>query len=220
MHVLRSAAPLGSCVPSTTGGDALARCYDRPMVRRLPVFSSSADEDERPTWQWTAIGVLFACIIFGTLAMPSNWVRARLIDHMAGDMASPDLERLFSDGPAGTRALLWLATAGPSLVTFAFGCWSAGALIGRFGARVTPRGAAIAGALTSLVAALFVLLPLLRDVSLAGLWLLVALGVFALLLPIGALAAWLGGRFGVRLRNRSFLRPPPPAAGGRPNRNV
>jgi hypothetical protein len=118
------------------------------------------------------------------------------------------------------RALLWLAVAAPSLLAYGLACWAAGALIGRFGARVTPRGAAIAGACTSLMIALLVLLPALRDASRASLWLLTALGVFALLLPLGALVAWLGGRFGVRLRNRSFLRPPPPDASGRPDRNV
>lgn len=190
------------------------------MVRRLPVFSSSTDEDERPPRQWTAIGVLFAVVIFATLAMPTNWVRARLLERLVGDVSPAELQHLFAEASAGTRALLWLAVVVPSVVAYAFACWAAGALIGRFGAKVTPRAAAIAGAFTSLVLSLLVLLPSFRDTSRASFWLWTALGVFAVLLPLGAGVAWLGGRFGVRLRNRSFLRPPPPAPSGRPNRNV
>jgi hypothetical protein len=171
------------------------------MVRRLPVLSSSADEDERPAWQWTVIGVLFVFAIWAPLALAGNWVTGRLIDHVLGGADAEELPRLIAQAPPITRAALWLASTAMPVATYAFACWAAGALIGRFGARVTTRRTAYVGALASVAGTIISLRPSSLAASLA------ALGV---LLPLGMLAAWLGGRFGIQRRNRAFIRAPPP----------
>jgi hypothetical protein len=173
------------------------------MVRRLPVLSSAVDEDERPVWQWTAIGVVFVYAIWAPLVMAGSWVSARLLDRLIGDALPSDLPKLIADAPFSTRVSLWLAATAAPVATYAFACAASGALIGRFGARVTPRRAAAAGALAALLGTAMSLLRAPWEASLAAL---------ALLLPLGVLAAWVGGRTGVRLRNKSFLRPPPPPA--------
>jgi hypothetical protein len=173
------------------------------MVRRLTVLSSSADEDERPAWQWTVIGVLFIFAIWAPLAVAGTWVTGRLIDRVLGGAQPGELARLVAEAPPTTRAALWLASTATPLATYAFACWASGALIGRFGARITARRAALAGALGATAGAVLSLLQSSWVASLA------ALGV---LLPLGMLAAWLGGRFGIRLRIRAFTRPPPPPA--------
>ena len=171
------------------------------MVRRLPVLSSSADEDERPAWQWSVIGVLFVFAIWAPLAIAGNWVTGRLVDHVLGGADAEELPRLIAEAPPSTRAALWLASIAAPAATYAFACWAAGALIGRFGARVTARRTAVVGGLASLAGTVISLRPSSPVASMA------ALGV---LLPLGMLAAWLGGRFGIRLRNRAFTRAPPP----------
>jgi hypothetical protein len=171
------------------------------MVRRLPVLSSTADEDERPTWQWTAIGVLFVYAIWAPLAVLGTWVNRRIVDRLLGDGTPEDLARLVGEASPARRAELWLATTAVPVATYAFACWAAGALIGRFGARVLPAHAAIAGATASVVGAALTLL--------AASWLAAAASL-AVLLPLGVLVAWMGGRFGIRLRTQAFFRAPPP----------
>src|SRR5215471_913705 len=80
------------------------------MVRRLPVLSSSADEDERPAWQWSVIGVLFVFAIWAPLAIAGNWVTGRLVDHVLGGADAEELPRLLAEAPPSTRVVLWLAS--------------------------------------------------------------------------------------------------------------
>jgi hypothetical protein len=174
------------------------------MVRRLPVFSSSADEDERPAWQWTGVGVIFVYAIWMPLSMAGTWVSTRFIGRTFGDAPQEELTHLVTEAPAATRIGLGLVTLALPMACYAFACWAAGALIGRFGGRVTPRHATVAGVLSALLAVAMIVPTSRSGASSAALLLLV---------PIGGLAAWLGGRFGVRLRHRSFLRPPPPTPG-------
>src|SRR5215471_6919350 len=99
------------------------------MVRRLPVLSSAADEDERPAWQWTIIGFLFFFAIWLTLAVAGNWVTRRLVDHVLGGAEAEELPRLVAEASPITRAALWLASTAAPAATYAFACWAAGALI-------------------------------------------------------------------------------------------
>jgi prepilin signal peptidase PulO-like enzyme (type II secretory pathway) len=171
------------------------------MVRRLTVLSSSADEDERPAWQWTVIGVLFVFAIWAPLAVAGTWVTGRLIDRVLGAARPEELPRLVAEAPPAMRTALWLASTATPMATYALACWASGALIGRFGARITTRRAAWAGALASIAGAGLSLLQSSWVASLAA---------FGVLLPLGTLTAWLGGRFGIRLRNQAFTRAPPP----------
>jgi hypothetical protein len=94
---------------------------------------------------------------------------------------------------------LWLARAlglSPTLAalgTFMVACFTAGLLVGRFGGQAKEREAALAGALGALVAC---------GVALLGGAATSLLVVFAGLVlgTFGAGVAWLGGRFGVKLR--------------------
>jgi hypothetical protein len=118
--------------------------------------------------------------------------------------AYPDPDRFMTDAPWSTRASLELLSFMGPVAIFAFACWSAAAMVGRFGARVTAERVSVAGLVAAFGAA---------ALSLFQIGWVVALTALILLFPVGGGSAWLGARWGIRLRNRSFLRPPPPPAG-------
>ncbi len=157
-----------------------------PPVRRLTVLQDTSADDDRPSWQWIPIGVLFAISTWAPLAMLAVWVSQSLVHRVP------------------SRLLLWIGVTAPPLITFAFSCWGAGALVGRFGGNNGPRQTAIVGALAALAAcAVAVLVGANASTSLAAL---------AVLLPLGVGGGWLGGRWGVRRRTVSATRAAPPAA--------
>jgi hypothetical protein len=168
-----------------------------PPIRRLTVLQDTSSDDERPAWQWTLIGVLFAQCIWVPLAMLALWVVGRALP--PGEGAS-----LVVVGALHDRLWLWLCLTAPPILTYAFSCWAAGALVGRFGGSTGPKDTALMGALATLVACAIT--------SLAGVPFLLYLAALVVLLPFGVGGGWLGGRFGVRLRTASATRAPPPAA--------
>ena len=155
-------------------------------MRRLTVLQDTSADDERPGWQWMPIGVLFVLSTWVPLAMLAVWVSQRLAHRV------PD------------RLLLWLGVTAPPMLSFAFSCWAAGALVGRFGASNGPKQTALVGAIAALVACALT--------ALVGADAITSLAALALLLPLGVGGGWLGGRFGVRRRAASATRAPPPAA--------
>jgi hypothetical protein len=155
-----------------------------PPIRRLTVLQDASADHDRPAWHWTPIGVLFAMSTWAPLAMLALWLSRGLTDRVS------------------SRAVLWLGVTAPPLLTFAFACWTAGALVGRFGAGTAPRQTAQVGVCAALVAcAASVTIGENAATSAAAL---------ALLLPLGAGGGWLGGRFGVGRRHAAETRPPPP----------
>lgn len=154
------------------------------MARRLPVIQSQGGEDaeaaERPAWHWLLLGALFVLVVFLPTSMVGLWFGATL-----------------ARGAAGSAGLGAFLAGAPVLLAFAFAAWAAGAVIGRFALRATPRTAPAAASLASVaLLALFVA----RD-SAFGWPLLTAMA--SLLVLAGASLAWAGARFGRRLRQRS-----------------
>jgi len=175
-------------------------------IRRLPVLqnASTADED-RPGWHWTVIGVVFIFSTWVPLAMLANWLGGRAMHRMFAELSPAEIANHLATAPWSTRFVLWLAVvAGPGL-SFAISCWTSGALVGRFGTKAGPKEAWMAGAISALLATSLSLALTSWPSSIAGL---------VLLLPIGAGAAWIGGRFGLARRVASITRAPP-APGGR-----
>lgn len=176
-------------------------------IRRLPVLQNATaeGEEDRPAWHWVLIGILFIFSIWVPLAMVANWISGRILHRTFGEMPPAEIANHLATAPQSTQLAVWLSvTAGPAL-SFAASCWSAGALVGRFGAKAGVRQAAMAGALSAAIGALLSWGLTSRLSSVAGL---------ALLLPLGTGAAWLGGRFGFARRVASIHRAPPPPGGG------
>ncbi|MBX3125398.1 MAG: hypothetical protein KF718_01705 [Polyangiaceae bacterium] len=161
------------------------------MVRRLPVIQNRSSEDDeasaRPRSHWIAIAAGLAFTIWLPLVVVATWLGGVVSATYLG--AEPEPAR------AGT-ALLLLAL--PIVVSFALACLAAGALVGRFGVRTTRRDAALAGALTALLASGLAALGDAFDQPTT------ALAVVALLAAVGAGAAALGARLG---RPRAPARP-------------
>ena len=153
-----------------------------PPVRRLPVLqnASTADED-RPAWHWAVIGTLFALSIWVPLAM----LALRLTQSALGKALA---------GP-------WIAVVLPPVVAYAFSCWAAGALVGRFGTKARLREATVSGAGAGVVGA---------ALTLARVGVIEAAAGVVVLVPLGLGASWLGGRFGLARRAASVTRAPPP----------
>lgn len=91
---------------------------------------------------------------------------------------------------------LWLSHALPLvLVAFAISAWTAGAVVGRFGARAKRSTASLGGALGAVI--LVVITALGRVGPLVAL-----LGAAVLMSALGALCAEFGARFGRRRRSK------------------
>lgn len=151
------------------------------MVRRLPVLQDPESEDahaeRRPAWQWIGIGTVLTLLLFLPLSGLASWAGVRLALRVSG-----------SEGIAA------LALAAPPFLAFQLAAILAGTLVGRFGKRTTPAGAALAGGLGG--ASLLLLAGLGSALSP---WVIAAAAAL-LLIPSGAASAWLGARFGRSLR--------------------
>jgi tRNA-(ms[2]io[6]A)-hydroxylase len=147
------------------------------------------------------IGLLFIYCIWVPLAMLGNWIAQHALDAAFGNLPADEIARRLSAGGSSSRFSLWLASIAAPILTYSFACWSAGALVGRFGGKAGPKEAVTAGALSALVGCVLSLIGASTASSLAAL---------LVLLPLGIAAAWVGARFGMKRRVASATRVPPP----------
>jgi hypothetical protein len=149
------------------------------VVRRLPVLNAPSGDDaeaaERPPSQWVAISALLEVSLFLPSSLLALWLGERLARSVDG---------------SGAAAMIAL----PVLLALAGSAWSAGALSARFGIRTRPLHQVVGGALGSV---------LILGLSLFGrvpwsFWLVATAG--SLMIGVSALFAWLGARYGQRLR--------------------
>jgi len=175
----------GSPAPGGVGFDSM------PPTRRLPVLQNAPPDEERPAWQWAAIGVVFIFSIWAPLAMLASWLAGRVSRQLLGDLPPDELSLRLADASSGDRFWLWFVLTVAPIVAYALSCWASGAMVGRFGGKAGPREAAMAGAFAALVGAGLTLLRASASASAASLLVLV---------PVGVGAAWLGGTFGKKRR--------------------
>jgi tRNA-(ms[2]io[6]A)-hydroxylase len=142
--------------------------------RRLPlapkVDVAQPEDEDRPPWHWSAIGVVGIFVFWLPLAAIVNGVLG-----------------------ARTGAITVLLNA----LAFALASFGAGLLVGRYGAKAGRREAAVSGCAAALTASL-VALPQSLQAGAGGVvtWLL----LLAVLGAIGGGAAWAGGAIGVSRR--------------------
>ena len=147
------------------------------MVRRLPVLQNQDTDDaaaaRRPRWHWVLIGAGLVITLFLPLSLLGVWLGGVL------SRAAPGAE------DHGFRIVLGVL---PVALSFLIACGAAGALVGRFGGKAKAREAAVSGALGAFA-----------GWGLAALggsltpW-LVALASLAVLVILGAGAAFVGAR--------------------------
>jgi hypothetical protein len=161
-------------------------------IRRLPVLQDAASSDDnRPAWHWTLIGALFALSIWVPFAMLSAWMAGKAVQRLVGDAPPSAVSEQLANAAWPTRAGLWFAVTAVPILSFAFACLAAGALVGRFGNRAAAKEAVLGSTLAAAVGALL-------SIAQAG-WVF-SLASFVVLVPVGAGAGWLGGRIGWRRR--------------------
>jgi hypothetical protein len=168
-------------------------------IRRLPVLQEAESADDaRPPWHWTLIGALFALSIWVPLAMMSTWVAGRAVHRLVGDIAPSAMAEHLATAAWPTRLGLWFAVTGVPILSFAVACLGAGALVGRFGNRAGSKEAAAGSALAAVVGALL-------SMAQAG-WVFSLAGI-VVLVPVGLGAGWLGGWVGWHRRPLAERRP-------------
>jgi MFS family permease len=164
--------------------------------KRLPVLQNEDEDDEaqdRPPWHWSAIGMIATFLAWLPLASIANALVARMLRSVdpAEDAA------LAAAAPAKVRAIM----IGVNALCFALAALAGGYLVGRFGGRAGRREATLSGLLAAVLAWGIAMAqsPVIEIVV----WslLLVVIGA------IGAGAAYLGGRVGLR-RRQPTLRDP------------
>jgi hypothetical protein len=175
--LVSSVGPSPGCVPAFA---PVASCrHALPVPRHLPVLNPPSEDQaslDRPRWHWVLIGAVLGLAVFMPLSTVASWIGARLAVN------------------ATSSGLAALGGSGPVMVAFGFSAWASGAMVGRFSAARTPEVPAAAGALGgALVLGLAALGGALRPWP-------VALGAATVLVLGGALAALVGGRFGIRRR--------------------
>jgi hypothetical protein len=165
--------------------------------RHLPVLQNKPDDEgeERPPWQWSVLGGATVLLVWVPLAYLAALVAKRVYDRHVPDGDPEAMRRAIEAMPPSTR--LWLGALvvlGP-LVAAALASFAGGVLVGRFGGRAGKREALVGG-LGAAAVSVLVSAPGIVESQGAGAWLFTAAFVMAL----AAIASWLGGRLGVRLR--------------------
>jgi hypothetical protein len=147
-----------------------------PVIAAKPAAEAAEPEDDRPPWHW---------IGFGTVAIFAAWLPGSALAGALGGRVA----RSLGGGPEAPITLgMRAAVALPQLAAAAFAAFAGGYLVGRFGAKTTPREATLAGVTATLFAC-----------ALAA----QAAGFSPLLLVVGVAlipAAFLGGRRGVQVK--------------------
>ena len=139
-----------------------------PVIAAKPAAEAAESEDDRPPWHW---------IGFGTVAIFAAWLPGSALAGALGGRVA----RSLGGGPEAPITLGMRAAV-------AFAAFAGGYLVGRFGAKTTPREATLAGVTATLFAC-----------ALAA----QAAGFSPLLLVVGIAlvpAAFLGGRRGVQVK--------------------
>lgn len=150
--------------------------------RRLPLVKDTPSdvEEDRPAWHWAAIG---------TIALFLAWLPLLFLAHAA-------IAPLVPTDPVSAPPRAQAALIAVDLIALALASFVAGYLVGRVGARTTPREAMVSGFSAALLAWLVGVAGL-RDRPVA--WLL----VLVVLLAVAGGFARLGGRRGRRARDRA-----------------
>ena len=175
------------------------------MARQLPILGQKKapppgsvdapeDPEDRPPWHWSGIGAVLVFTSWLPLTLLSNAVTRALVDRLVPAGSRGDVEGHIAGASMGARAAIRAAMVVPGAVAFAIGAAFGGWLVGRFGGKAGPREASVAGLLSASTA--WALLA--ATAGLGGtliLWAPVAL--------VGTVAAWLGGRLGLRGRPTS-----------------
>jgi hypothetical protein len=162
--------------------------------KRLPVLKNTPEEEQgeapRPPWHWvgfgtTAIIAAWVPLTYVATAVVQRWIRVRF----AALAQEADIARVLAALAPGDRATFVAVSIGLPAVFMTIGAVFGGFVVGRWGGdSATSREAAIAGFAASLIVAVLTF----------------AAGGFAwpvlLLVALFTVAAWLGGRWGMRAR--------------------
>jgi MFS family permease len=159
--------------------------------RKLPVLRgpSSDDDETRPGWHWMFFGAVSIFVAWVPLAFAAQWLTRGILARFATE--SPEaLRDSIAQLPASERWRVMASLIVPHLGGLAIACVAGGYLVGRYGPSLGPREAAMAGALSGLVAVALA--------STGG----ISAGFFVLPMVAGGFSA-LGGRFGRHRRLRA-----------------
>lgn len=165
-----------------------------PLIEDRPPAPSGDDESEvRPPWQWAFFGTVAMFAAWLPLAYVGGAVSAKVMAARFGRDASRDaIDVALAAMTEGERAKLMVTVALPGVLALAVAAFGGGFVVGRFGGGTGAREAAVAGALTAVVA----LALAWSGASLAAL--VGSLVTFAVAVGFGA---W-GGAFGAARRVR------------------
>ena len=161
--------------------------------RKLPIIQPSDDtgDDERPPWQWAAIGGVAILVAWLPLSMLGNVVSREVWARLLPSGDNPEAVAQAYQALSGADRLgLGLGMVIPHLVALALAAFLGGLMVGRFGGSAGKKEATAAGVVVALVAAFSAAPP---DAMAA----ILALAVMAVL---AALSARAGAAAGQRMR--------------------
>jgi len=167
--------------------------------RRLPVVQplDEAEQEayERPAWHWVVIGAVGSFLFFLLGLQLTQWFAHREILRLVGEGEEAIVRRaLLTDAQeAYLNALIY----GLPLICLLASSWFGGLLVGRFGGQAGGREATLSGMATGgLTAAIAATSMWPRGEAKA--WALAAM----ILIVVGALGGWRGGKRGLGRRDR------------------
>jgi len=125
------------------------------VLNRPPEPASSPDEGDepRPPLHWVGFGTVAIFAAWLPLTYVAGAIASRVMEQRFGRDASKEAVTLaLAAMDAGERARLMAIVALPGLAALAIAAFGGGFVVGRFGDRTGSREAAMAGAITALVA--------------------------------------------------------------------
>jgi hypothetical protein len=172
------------------------------MKRRLPIVQNNpsapaggGEDTPPPPWHWVPLGA-FVSLLAGAALARLLYVpfMQRQIERVYGRPSSPaEFARIHERLPASTRHALQLQLSLAGLAVAMVAVFLGGFVVGRFGARTNPRHATLAGASALTLMVLFI------GRGLTALQLV----AYLVVIPLGGLVSYLGGRAGTALRERA-----------------